>query len=270
MKDRIGLLGCGWLGFPLARAFVALGYKVHGSTTSNDKLQLLSKAGVEPFLIKLTEEQIHGDISAFMKDIDVLIVNVPPGLRNPKSGSYVRKMELLADCVRKQSEIKAVLFVSSTSVYGELSGEVTESSIPSPVTESGKQLLLAEQLFGTNPELQTTILRFAGLIGPDRHPVLQLSGKRELKNGDHPVNLIHLDDCIEIIIQIVTEGLWDEIFNGVFPEHPTKREYYTLEAKKRGIKPPEYRKENGGNQGKIVKSKIFPHKIYGFKTSIFN
>ena len=38
---RVSVLGCGWLGKPLAISLLDEGYSVKGSTTSEDKLELL-------------------------------------------------------------------------------------------------------------------------------------------------------------------------------------------------------------------------------------
>ena len=34
---KIGILGCGWLGFSLAKSLIGDGYEVHGSSTSIEK-----------------------------------------------------------------------------------------------------------------------------------------------------------------------------------------------------------------------------------------
>ena len=48
-KETITILGCGWLGLSLAQALVKEGYAVKGSTTTEEKLEQLQYAGVEPF-----------------------------------------------------------------------------------------------------------------------------------------------------------------------------------------------------------------------------
>ena len=48
---NIAILGCGWLGFPLAIRLLQAGHKVEGSTTSVMKLQELSEEGIGPHLI---------------------------------------------------------------------------------------------------------------------------------------------------------------------------------------------------------------------------
>ena len=47
-RKKIAILGCGWLGLPLAKSLLSKGYKVKGSTTSESKLEILENAGVLP------------------------------------------------------------------------------------------------------------------------------------------------------------------------------------------------------------------------------
>lgn len=250
------MFGCGWLGTPLAETLLAQGHKVKGTTTSRGKLENLFAKGIDAFEISISEDRIEGDILDFLKDLGILIVNVPPKLRNPSSGNYVSKMELLLREI-KNTKIKHLLFVSSTSVYGEIKGEITEEIIPLPKSTSGKQLLQAENLFLAEKDFSTTIIRFGGLIGSDRHPVHHLSG-RKMKNGEELVNLIHLNDCIFMLQTIIDNGYWNEVFNGVYPYHPLKSIYYTSEAKKRGIPPPIFE----DNDQEVIKKSIVFRNFY--------
>ncbi|MGB5818469.1 MAG: SDR family oxidoreductase [Saonia sp.] len=267
MNSTIGILGCGWLGLPLAQSLLTEGYRVHGSTTSPEKLNLLKTMGIQAFLVSLGPDTVTGDIPAFLSTVDILIINVPPKLRGGNTASFIKKMQRLLDVI-KASDIKKIVFVSSTSVYGEIEGELTESTVPLPGTESGKQLLASEGLFANDDQLQTTIIRFGGLIGPTRHPITHLSGKKQLPNGNAYINLIHLEDCIRIITAIVTEGWWNELFNGVYPHHPTKKEYYTLEAQKRELLPPEYLPNDREMGKKIISNRLINVKKFDFTTSI--
>jgi len=260
-------MGCGWLGLPLAKAFIEGGYLVRGTTTSECKLGMLEKEGIAPFLISLSEEKIVGNISGFLADVEVLVINIPPKLRGGNTENYVKKMQLLLESV-KATKTKKVIFVSSTSVYGDINAEVTEETIPKPSTESGKQLLASENLFKITPELQTTIIRFGGLIGPDRHPINMLSGRKGLNNGNHPVNLIHLNDCISIISSVIKQNWWGEIFNAVYPSHPPKKKYYSQEAVKRGLILPQYVQNFQKSSKKIASRRLIHVKKYVYKTPI--
>ncbi|MEO0507766.1 MAG: NAD(P)H-binding protein [Bacteroidota bacterium] len=239
MKTNIGVIGCGWLGFPLAVSLLDEGYVVRGTTTNSEKLEDLAEAGILPFQIALTEEGIQGNIEDFLESLNVLVINVPPKLRRQPHANYVAKMKYLHTAMQK-AKVPHAIVVSSTSVYGNHPDDITEETTPTPATESGRQLLETEKLFLKDESSANTIVRFGGLIGPKRHPVTMLSQKKGLKNGTAPVNLIHLEDCIAMLKTIISENYWAEVFNGVFPYHPTKQEYYQNEAEKRGIQAPEY------------------------------
>ena len=85
--NKISILGCGWLGFPLAKSLHSKGYEVKGSTTSESKLDVLKNAGILPFQIQLEENQIIGNIEDFLKETDILVIDIPPGLRRETSSS---------------------------------------------------------------------------------------------------------------------------------------------------------------------------------------
>ncbi|WP_340066400.1 SDR family oxidoreductase [Ascidiimonas aurantiaca] len=265
MSKKIAVLGCGWLGLPLAIRLVDLGYTVHGSTTSPEKLKVLLSKGIVPFHIRITEEGID-ETHTFLKSAQTLIVNIPPGLRGKKTGNYVAKIRHLVTAL-KDTSIQNVLFISSTSVYGDSKEVITEKTNLRPQTESGKQLAEAENLLQCEP-FKTTVLRFGGLIGPERHPVTHLSGKTDLPNPDSPVNLIHLDDCIGVIETILTKNVWDTIINAVYPNHPTRKEYYTVMAQKKALPVPLF---VPGNQatGKIIRPQYLLENLgYSFKRDI--
>ena len=269
MTNKIGVIGCGWLGFPLAKALIDEGLYIKGSTTREEKLTALENAAIEPFLITLTEDAIHGNLVNFLKDVKSLIVNVPPKLRGSNTENYVAKMQLLHSAI-KNSNVKNIVFVSSTAVYGDIDGAVNEKSLPEPTTESGKQLLVSETIFKNDADLQTTIIRFGGLISEDRHPVKMLSNRANLPNGNMPINLIHRKDCIRIIELVLKDELWNVIINGVYPKHPTKKEYYTQQALKRDLKPPVYTIDSPRNGKTIHADYLLNVKKFRFLTSIEN
>lgn len=259
---KISILGCGWLGLPLAKAIMEKGFSVNGSTTSTEKLSVLKNSGISPFLIALDSKSITGPIETFLKVSQTLIIDIPPKLRGnstdpstPLREEFVEKIATLIPFIEK-SAIENVLFISSTSVYGDKNGNITEETIPQPDTESGRQLLLAEQLLQSNTNFKTTILRFGGLIGEDRHPVKFLAGRENLDNPDAPINLIHQEDCIGIIQKIIEQGIWDETFNAVTPLHPSREDYYTQKAMELDLALPKFKPEKTTTKKTISSAKI--------------
>ncbi|WP_320815929.1 SDR family oxidoreductase [Flavobacterium sp.] len=255
MKEKnISILGCGWLGLPLAKKLIENGFSIKGSTTSEEKLVVLEANKIQPYLIALYEDKIIGNIIDFLTKSEVLIIDIPPKLRGSQTENFVSKIKNLIIEIEK-SAIKKVLFISSTSVYGDTFPivELNEESIPNPDSEGGKQLIEVEQLLQSNPNFKTTVVRFGGLIGKDRHPIKFLAGRENVENPEAPINFIHQDDCIGIIEKILLQNYWEETFNAVAPEHPTRAEYYHKKALEMNLKVPTFAKDSI-SKGKIVSS----------------
>lgn len=263
-RKKIAILGCGWLGLPLANSLLSKGYEVKGSTTSENKLEVLKNTGISPFQIQLEADQIIGNMEDFLKETNVLVIDIPPGLRRETSTSnemtFVNKVKTLIPFIEK-SGVQKVIFVSSTSVYGDDFPivEITEETKPNPDTESGKQLAIAETLLQSNSHFKTTVIRFGGLLGEDRHPVNFLAGRANVENPEAPVNMIQREDCIGVIEEILKQVQhdnweWNQTFNAVAPQHPTRKAYYHKKAEILNMPLPTFA-EDSESKGKIISSK---------------
>ncbi len=260
MKEKnISILGCGWLGLPLAKKLIENGFSIKGSTTSEEKLVVLEVNKIQPYLIALYEDKIIGNITDFLNESEILIIDIPPKLRGSQTENFVSKIKNLIIEIEK-SAIKKVLFISSTSVYGDTFPiiELSEDAIPNPDSEGGKQLLEVEQLLQSNPNFKTTVVRFGGLIGKDRHPIKFLAGRENVDNPEAPINFIHQVDCIGIIESILNQVQndnwnWNETFNAVAPNHPKRAEYYHKKALEMNLKVPTFVKDSI-SKGKIISS----------------
>ena len=249
---KISILGCGWLGVPLAKALIGNGFSVKGSTTSTGKLLPLENIGIASFLIELKEDVIKGNVTEFLSESQILIIDIPPRLRGNSSENFIAKIKNLMPFIEK-SGIKKVVFVSSTSVYSDENKLVTEEIFANPDTESGKQLVACEQLLQSNSNFETTVLRFGGLIGEDRNPIRFLAGRNNIENPNAPINLIHQEDCIGILLKIIDADCWGETFNAVAPFHPSREDYYTQKAKEFNLELPIFA-HSKPSVGKIILS----------------
>ncbi len=252
---KISILGCGWLGLPLAKAVLKKEFSVKGSTTSTEKLAVLENAGIQPFLIALSENKTTGNLTDFLENSEILIIDVPPKLRGSGTENFVSKIRNIIPFIEKSS-VENVLFISSTSVYNDDDAFVTEETIAKPDTEGGKQLLETEQLLQSNINFKTTILRFGGLIGEDRHPIKSLAGRENLDNPDAPINLIHQEDCVGIILKIIENDVWNETFNAAAPSHPSREMYYTQKAVDLNLALPKFNHKNPSIGKTILSTKI--------------
>ncbi|MCX2574685.1 SDR family oxidoreductase [Pedobacter sandarakinus] len=246
----ISVLGCGWFGFAFAKKMVALGYVVKGSTTTEDKLITVSEAGIEPYLINFTAEKILADSSFF--DADVLLIAIPPKRNSAELTDYPQKIKAILASADHQS--KNIIFISSTSVYGDGNEVVNETSNTNPDTESGNMVLQAEEIVKQSSNY--TIIRFAGLFGPDRNPGRFFAGKTDVPNGLAPVNLIHQEDAVGLATKIIEKRAFGRTYNACAPTHPSRMEFYTAAAAASGLVEPIFISEK--KDWKIIESENVP------------
>jgi nucleoside-diphosphate-sugar epimerase len=257
-KLNIGILGCGWLGLPLGKYLFNKGYQIYGSTTTNDKIEVLRNNNIIPDVLKLEKGGPTGNTAMF-NDCKILIINIPPLRSSPDVIYYEEKILRYLTRI-DQSKVKHILFVSSTSVYGQEQKALNENDRPKPISESGKQLLKVEDLLANHFKWQNTIIRFGGLIGYDRIPGRFLSKKKGLKKGGSAVNLIHQDDCIEAIYQIIKQDKWGYTYNVCSPEHPSKIDFYTKAAQSINLAVPEF--EDLDDSGKSISSELLIEELH--------
>jgi nucleoside-diphosphate-sugar epimerase len=238
MSNRsISLLGSGWLGLALARRLKSESYSVSVSTTSPGRLAELKAEGLPPFLIDI------GNSSAQMQDFlhaAILICNIP----SKDIQGFTRLVAAL-----EQSRVKNVVFVSSTSVYAHDAGQVSESD---GLELEASPLVQIERLFLNSESFSTTIVRFGGLVGYSRHPGRFFRNGRAVSDALAKVNLIHRDDCINIISEIIQQGAWGEMFNCCADTHPSKGDFYGRAIQMLGAKP-EFG-DSADNSYKIVRN----------------
>ena len=230
MSKEIVIAGAGWLGGPLARVLKE-SYK-HVTVLSRSDEQFAFFKSQHISLIKVDYSQIEQSIIN-SETTKTLIICIPP------VPNYFSIINGLVKAINPSH----IIFTSATSVYSPTSGEVTETS-----TLGGNPLLEEAETLIINSGVLYSILRLGGLIGEDRNPSSHFSGKRDISNGGAPVNLIHREDIIQIITQVIDKNI-QGIFNVVYPSHPTRKEYYEKQCVQRGLAPCEF--DSNGN-GKIV------------------
>ena len=263
-ENNISILGCGWYGLELAKELVTKGYTVKGSTTTASKIDSFKQLGILPYLVDFEEDRESFSPDFF--NCDLLIISIPPKRSTAEQHTFLAKIKRIAKTATIY-KVPQVIFISSTSVYGDKNGEVTESTPPAPDTDSGKAIWSAEKLLLESPGFTPTILRFGGLIGPARDPGRFFAGKSNIANGNAPVNLIHLSDCIGITLNIIERRAYGHIYNACSNEHPSRSDFYTKAAVASGLEKPEFIDEL--KNWKLVSSINIPAELkYVFRFSI--
>ncbi|MUP45293.1 SDR family NAD(P)-dependent oxidoreductase [Gramella sp. BOM4] len=266
---RIAILGCGWLGLELGKRLREANHEVRGSVTRRDGLQDLRNAGIIPYLIKVFESGIQGDFTSFLSGVEILIIDIPPGLRKNPELDFVKKIQNLVPYIER-CRVNRVIFTSSTSVYEDTEAmpTYTENSATDNSNNTAVQLHNAELVLLNNTNFHASIIRFGGLIGPERHPVKHLSGRKDIKNPKAPVNLVHQEDCINAILKLVDRKTDNSIWNLVYPEHPEKEIYYSKIATEKGLPTPQFDHSEASKGKKISSQKVRNELKFDFRHSI--
>jgi len=247
---KIAIVGCGWLGLPLAHSLQKSGHSIVGTRRSEagcSELRSLGFTGVQFELgATLTEDKFAAIFSC-----DLLVLNIPVGRKTSSSEEFIANMHAL---LKKafDSNIKQVIFISTTSVYGNQNTVISEKSLTVPNTSSGKINLMVEQIVQRYFIAQATILRPAGLVGDDRHPAHYLAGKTELASPNKVVNLVHQHDVIQSIESIIQNDVWGHTLVLSALEHPTRQDYYRWAAEQLNIAAPAFIEEVGTPNGKFI------------------
>jgi len=254
----VSILGCGWLGRPLAQRLIDHDVRARGSTTTPEKMDALREDGIDPYRLVLDPDLSGEDTAAFFTS-PILVLNVPP----PRGADDVRaRHRRQIDAVRSaaaEGEVEWILFASSTGVYPSVERTVTEAdqppgqpdALPGSRRSTGRAVLAAEKRLMDDPAVATTVVRFGGLYGDDRHPGRFLAGRTNVGRPEAPVNLIHRDDCVALLRTLLQQNARDEVFNACADAHPTRQAVYTRAAEVLGLEPPTF-DDTDTTTGKVV------------------
>jgi len=251
----ISILGCGWLGFPLAKRLVKEGHKVNGAVRSENKLLTLHAEGITPFQLELLPGTELNPYWRTFLSCQILVIAIPPGTRHNPEGTHEKQMRTLLHLLNSLASQPYVIYVSSTSVYplhlpvGEETTEITDDNT------GHKDIFWAEKIWREEYAGPAVIMRMGGLAGADRLFARLFAGKTGLTNGNYPVNFVHQDDAVSALLQVAQHRPPGTIYNICSPQHPLRKHLYAFLAEKYNFAPPGF--EENTPAGKIIDSSLF-------------
>lgn len=242
---RVLVIGCGYLGMRAAQAWRADGHAVAALTRSTERAAAWQAAGLEAVVGDVTRPATLRTLPS--ADLCLYAVGYDRRSAADRQSVSVGGVGHVLREIRER--VERLIFVSSTSVYGQCRGEIVDEDSPCvPASEGGRICLeaekLAQDLFDSaHPERPAVILRLAGLYGPGR----LIARARQLRERQpiaaHPeawLNLIHVDDAAQAIVQLASRpdsGCRYLLSDG----HPVRRrEFYNCAARLIGAAPPEF------------------------------
>jgi nucleoside-diphosphate-sugar epimerase len=229
------IIGCGYLGRRLAARWQQQGHEVFATTRKIQRAAEFSALGWNPILCDVLNPGLE------LPPVDVVVIAV--GF-DRGSGRSMREVYVdgLKNVLSGLSGAPRVIHVSSTSVYGQSSGEIVdENSATTPEEMSGKVVLEAEQVLR---ELcpRAMISRFAGIYGPGRLLREQAirQGQPIAANPDRWLNLIHVEDGVQAIEAAEIRGQPGQVYNVADDEPVRRSEFFQSLAEKLGAPAPRF------------------------------
>ncbi len=217
------IIGCGYLGLPLALRYRDAGDTVWAWVHSPASAQALAEHRFERVIAgSVAEVALWNEL----KDFDRVIHCASSGRGGPEAYREVF-LEGVRRLVAHQPRARK-LFVSSTSVYGQAGGEiVTEESSTEPAAETGKILREAEKVMLGAGGL---VVRSSGIYGPGRAVLLEKLRRGDAViegDGSRWINQIHRDDLVGAVAQVMERGEAGTVYNASDNEPVTQRAFYT-------------------------------------------
>lgn len=202
LPPRVLILGCGDLGVRLAARLPQDQYQVVGVRRSS--------VPDNPFIhYRRCDLSEPGALHQLLAEpAEIIVITMTPTERSDEGyrRAYVDTCAALINSLKAHRQTpRLILFVSSTSVYGQQDGSwVDEDSPTEPASFSGKRLLEAEALIRASG-FPHCILRFSGIYGPGRTRLIEQVRQGRAVLSAAFTNRIHADDCAGVLAHLINQ-----------------------------------------------------------------
>jgi len=234
---RLLIVGCG----DIAKRLIPLlqgRCRIYALSRSPQRLAPLRLLGVTPVRGDLDAPETLGALAGLAHDVVHL---APPPDRGARD---TRTAHLIAALAKGTSLPQQVVYISTSGVYGDCSGElVAETRTPRPRTERARRRADAEQRlreWGRRSGVRVVILRVPGIYAADRLPVARIErGTPALTPAEDAfVNHVHADDLARIVVAALYRGGCGRMYNASDDAPIRMGDYFDLVAEHFGLPRP--------------------------------
>lgn len=199
-KARL-IVGAGYLGLRVARAWQAAGDRVIVCTRSKIRAAAWRTEGLDSRVLDVTRPDT---LESAFPAVDTLLyaVGFDRHAGADRRAVYVEGLRNVLEALPEVAD--RLIYVSSTGVHGEQSGEwVNEETPPQPSREAGIVCWDAEQVLMQSRWASRSVrFRMAGIYGPGRIPLAESirQGQSLPVATDAYLNLIHVEDAVAAVL----------------------------------------------------------------------
>ncbi|HEV2131971.1 MAG TPA: NAD-dependent epimerase/dehydratase family protein [Longimicrobiaceae bacterium] len=231
-ETRALILGCGYVGLRLARRLVRDGIAVTGTTRTPDRFPEIEAAGARPMLAEVMEPATLPPLAEWEPDV---VFDLVRPQRIDRDRYTVWGTHNVAAALAG-TPLEALVYLSSTSVYGRREGEWTDEETPvNPSSPLGQARVESEEIYlelFRERGFPARICRVPGIYGPGRTLRERLETGAYTRSDDETqwVSRIHVDDLVSGLIAAWRAGRTGEIYLLSDSQPVTAREYAELTA----------------------------------------
>lgn len=238
--------GHGYSARALARRLLPQGWRIIGTTRSEDRMEEIRAEGTEPVLWPGT------DLAPHLRDATHILVSAGPD----EAGDPV--LRALRDEIAAAADgLDWVGYLSTTGVYGDHDGGwVDETTSLTPGTERGQRRAEAEAEWQAIPELPLHIFRLAGIYGPGRGPFAKLrSGRaRRIVKPGQVFSRIHVDDIAQVLEASIAAPRPGAVYNLCDDDPAPPQDVLDYGAQLLGIDPPPEESIDAAEMSRMARS----------------
>ena len=268
LKKR-AIIGCGYVGTALASYWSQKqDHRVTVTTTRQERVGELEQLANQVVVMKGQDSQA---VRSLLPEQDTIVLSIAPISDRQVSAevyrqTYVPTAKNLVAALKNAPTVKQLIYLSSSSVYGDKKGEWVDETSPVETDGEYSQVLCETErilLDAASEDLKVTILRLGGIYGPKREMMRRFSriaGKTIPGSGDTFTCWIHLDDIVGAV-DFLCERRLGGIYNLVNDFNCTIRELCDRILDQQGLEravwdtsQPNYRNLNARISNKKIKA----------------
>ncbi len=193
------IIGCGYTGVALAKKLQARGVQVDATGLTGAQVE-----GVHIRAMDLRRPEAL-DFSGAEQAVVYYLVSTLERRYDPQSKPHLQPLEAALTAL-KPHPISGLIYLSSTSVYGDQQGGwVDEETPPAPSSPWGQMRLDLEQRvaeYGDKRSIPACVVRSPEIYGPRRGPVARLREGYALRFPHRHTNRIHVEDLSEVLAEL--------------------------------------------------------------------